>query len=97
VLRGSPILVLDEATSSLDSESESLIQEALGALMADRTVIVIAHRLSTVQAMDRLDLLADGEIREAGGHAQLLAAGNTYASLWQQQSGRLSRRPRVSC
>ena len=87
MLRGSPILVLDEATSSLDSESESLIQEALGALMADRTVIVIAHRLSTVQAMDRLDLLADGEIREDGGHAQLLAAGNTYASLWQQQSG----------
>jgi ABC-type multidrug transport system fused ATPase/permease subunit len=87
VLRGSPILVLDEATSSLDSESESLIQEALGALMADRTVIVIAHRLSTVQALDRLDLLADGEIREDGGHAQLLAAGITYASLWQQRSG----------
>jgi ATP-binding cassette subfamily B protein len=87
VLRGSPILVLDEATSSLDSESESLIQEALGALMADRSAIVIAHRLSTVQAMDRLVVLADGEIREDGSHAQLLAASNAYASLWQQQSG----------
>jgi ABC-type multidrug transport system fused ATPase/permease subunit len=87
VLSGSPILVLDEATGSLGSESESLIQEALGTLVADRTVIVIAHRLSTVQAMDRPVVLADGEMREDGSHTQLLAAGNTYASLWQQQFG----------
>jgi ATP-binding cassette subfamily B protein len=69
VLRRSPILVLDEATISLDSESESLIQEALGVLMADRTAIVVAHRLSTVQAMDRLVVLAAGEIREDGSPA----------------------------
>jgi ATP-binding cassette subfamily B protein len=69
-----------------DNDSHAFF-EALGDLMADRTVIVIAHRLSTVRAMDRLVLQADGEIREDGGHAQLLAAGITYASLWQQRSG----------
>jgi len=87
ILRDAPILILDEATSSLDSESEALIQEALLSLMADRTAIVIAHRLSTVQAMDRLVVLADGEVIEDGTHHELLAAGGTYASLWLQQSG----------
>jgi ATP-binding cassette subfamily B protein len=79
ILRDAPILILDEATSSLDSESEALIQEALRSLMADRTAIVIAHRLSTVQAMDRLLVLAGGAIVEDGTHHQLLAAGCTYA------------------
>jgi ATP-binding cassette subfamily B protein len=87
ILRGAPILVLDEATSSLDSESEGLIQQALLSLMAERTAIVIAHRLSTVQAMDRLVVLADGTIVEDGTHAQLLAARHIYADLWHQQSG----------
>ena len=87
VLRAAPILVLDEATSSLDSESEELIQQALVEVMADRTAIVIAHRLSTVTAMDRLVVLADGEVVEDGTHEALLARGGTYAALWRKQSG----------
>ncbi|MGH9212940.1 MAG: ABC transporter ATP-binding protein [Acidimicrobiales bacterium] len=87
ILRAAPILILDEATSSLDSESEALIQQALLPLMAGRTAIVIAHRLSTVQAMDRLVVLADGEIIEDGTHHQLLAAPDIYAGLWHKQSG----------
>jgi ATP-binding cassette subfamily B protein len=87
VLRDAPLLVLDEATSSLDSESEALIQQALLGLMADRTAIVIAHRLSTVRAMDRLVVLDGGRVVEDGTHDQLLAAGGLYASLWDRQSG----------
>ncbi|HEV7759515.1 MAG TPA: ABC transporter ATP-binding protein [Acidimicrobiales bacterium] len=87
VLRQAPILVLDEATSSLDSESEGLIQRALLTLMADRTAIVIAHRLSTVRAMDRLVVLAGGAVIEDGTHDTLLATNGTYATLWQKQSG----------
>jgi ATP-binding cassette subfamily B protein len=87
VLRDAPILVFDEATSSLDSESEALIQQALVTVMADRTAIVIAHRLSTVRAMDRLVVLAEGDVVEDGTHADLLAAGGTYAALWDRQSG----------
>ncbi|HUQ39012.1 MAG TPA: ABC transporter ATP-binding protein [Acidimicrobiales bacterium] len=87
ILRRSPVLVLDEATSSLDSESEALIQPALLSLMEDRTAIVIAHRLSTVQRMDRLVVLDRGRVVEQGTHAQLVAAGGTYAMLWSHQSG----------
>jgi ATP-binding cassette subfamily B protein len=88
IVRQAPILVLDEATSSLDSESEGLIQRALLTLMADRTAIVIAHRLSTVRAMDRLVVLADGEVVEDGTHDSLLSTPHgTYATLWQKQSG----------
>lgn len=87
LLRASPILVLDEATSSLDSESEALIQHALLTLMAGRTALVIAHRLSTVQAMDRLIVLDQGRVIEHGSHRELLALGGTYASLWARQSG----------
>ena len=88
IVRQAPILLLDEATSSLDSESEGLIQQALLTLMADRTAIVIAHRLSTVRAMDRLLVLADGEVIEDGTHDALLATPHgTYATLWQKQSG----------
>ena len=87
VLRRAPILVLDEATSSLDSESERLIQQALLTVMAGRTAIVIAHRLSTVRAMDRLIVLDDGAVVEDGTHDELLAAGGTYAGLWRTQSG----------
>jgi ATP-binding cassette subfamily B protein len=79
--------VLDEATSALDSESEVHIQAALAEAMRGRTTIVIAHRLSTVQAMDRIVVLADGRIVEQGSHAQLLAAGGVYAGLWAHQSG----------
>lgn len=87
LLRHAPILVLDEATSSLDSESEALIQHALLTLMEGRTTIVIAHRLSTVQAMDRLIVLHEGEVVQDGSHEELLEVGGLYADLWRKQSG----------
>jgi ATP-binding cassette, subfamily B, bacterial len=87
ILKDAPILVLDEATSSLDSESEALIQDALLTLIEKRTAIVIAHRLSTVRRMDRLIVLERGKIIEAGSHDTLLSRGGTYASLWARQSG----------
>ena len=87
ILKDAPILVLDEATSSLDSESEALIQDALWTLMARRTALVIAHRLSTVKRMDRLIVLERGRIIEEGSHAALLHRAGLYASLWAHQSG----------
>jgi ATP-binding cassette, subfamily B, multidrug efflux pump len=87
ILKDAPILVLDEATSSLDSEVEAAIQEQLDSLMRGRTVIAIAHRLSTIARMDRLVVLDQGRIVEEGAHAQLLALGGTYARLWHRQSG----------
>lgn len=82
-----PILVLDEATSALDSESEVLVQEALEALWDDRTVIAIAHRLSTLRHMDRIVVMDGGVIVEQGSHRQLLAKKGKYYRLWQHQSG----------
>jgi ATP-binding cassette subfamily B protein len=87
ILKDAPILILDEATSSLDSESEALIQDALWALMRNRTAIVIAHRLSTVRRMDRLVVLERGAIVEQGSHDELLADEGIYAALWARQSG----------
>jgi ATP-binding cassette subfamily B protein len=87
ILKDAPILVLDEATSSLDSESERLIQDALWTLMSGRTAIVIAHRLSTVRRMDRLVILERGCIAEQGSHNELLVKGGIYAALWAHQSG----------
>jgi ATP-binding cassette subfamily B protein len=87
ILKDAPILVLDEATSSLDSESEALIQDALWTLMAKRTAIVIAHRLSTVRRMDELIVLDGGRIVERGSHDALLVNDGVYASLWAHQSG----------
>ncbi len=87
MLANCPILVLDEATSALDSESERLVQEALGRLMAGRTSIVVAHRLSTVASLDRIVVLADGGIAEDGPHAQLVDRGGEYAMLWNRQTG----------
>ncbi|MDR1016178.1 MAG: ABC transporter ATP-binding protein/permease [Coriobacteriales bacterium] len=87
ILTAAPILVLDEATSALDSESEQLIQEALHNLMAGRTAIVVAHRLSTVAALDRIIVIAQGRIVEDGTHQELLQAGGVYADLWNRQSG----------
>ncbi len=87
ILKDAPILVLDEATSALDSESERLIQKALTELMKNRTAIVIAHRLSTVQKMDRIIVLDNGDIIEQGSHAELVEAKGTYAQLWAHQSG----------
>ncbi len=87
ILKNAPILVLDEATSALDSEVEAAIQASLGALIADKTVIAVAHRLSTIARMDRLIVLDRGRIVEEGSHAELLTAGGHYASLWRRQSG----------
>jgi len=87
ILKNAPILILDEATSSLDSESEALIQDALWTLMAGRTAMVIAHRLSTVRRMDRLVVLEHGRIVEQGSHDGLLAHDGIYAALWARQSG----------
>ncbi len=87
ILTDAPILVLDEATSALDSESEALVQGALENLMRGRTAIVVAHRLSTVAALDRIVVLSDGRIVEDGTHAQLTEAGGEYASLWNRQTG----------
>nr|WP_325063026.1 ABC transporter ATP-binding protein [Nitrincola iocasae] len=87
MLKDAPILILDEATSALDSEVESAIQENLYRLMEGKTVIAIAHRLSTIAAMDRLVVMDQGRIVETGSHAELLAQGGIYASLWARQSG----------
>lgn len=87
MLKDAPILVLDEATSALDSESEVLIQDALWKLMEGKTAIVIAHRLSTVQKMDRIIVLDNGKIVEQGSHKELLKLNGTYAKLWSHQSG----------
>jgi ATP-binding cassette subfamily B protein len=87
IVRQAPILLLDEATSALDSESEALIQDALHTLMERSTSLVIAHRLSTVQQMDRLVVLDRGRVLEQGTHAELVEAGGTYAGLWARQSG----------
>ncbi len=87
ILRNSPILVLDEATSSLDSESEGLIQDALDKLMKDKTVIVIAHRLSTIAKMDRIVFIDNGEIKESGTHQDLLnVKDGQYRKLWELQA-----------
>ena len=87
ILMDAPILVLDEATSALDSESERLIQDALENLMRGRTSLVIAHRLSTVAALDRIVVIRDGAIVEDGTHEELVEAGGEYAMLWDRQSG----------
>jgi len=89
MLKKSPILVLDEATSSLDSHSEKLIQEALEELMKGRTTIVVAHRLSTLKQMDRIIVFDGGKIVEDGTHLELLEQKGKYFELWQYQSGAL--------
>jgi ATP-binding cassette subfamily B protein len=86
-LKNSPILILDEATAALDSETESVIQESFEKLSHGRTTIVIAHRLSTLRNMDRIIVMSHGKIAESGTHNQLLRRNGIYAKLWHMQSG----------
>ena len=85
ILRDAPILLLDEATSALDTESERLVQDALARFTRNRTTLVIAHRLSTVQNADMICVMEDGRIIESGSHAELFAKGGSYANLCRQQ------------
>lgn len=87
ILKNAPILVLDEATSSLDSESEALIQEALEELMSDATTIVIAHRLSTIMKMDRIIVMESGKVVDTGSHKLLSRKKGIYKKLWNIQAG----------
>jgi len=87
ILMNAPILILDEATSSLDSESEGLIQDALKKLMKGKTVIAIAHRLSTIMQMDRIIVMQDGGVIDEGRHEDLLTRDGLYKSLWSIQAG----------
>ncbi|HEY8049500.1 MAG TPA: ATP-binding cassette domain-containing protein, partial [Ramlibacter sp.] len=81
ILKNPPLLLLDEATSALDAESERMVQAALESAMRNRTTLVIAHRLATVQKADRIVVLDLGHLVEEGTHESLLAAGGTYARL----------------
>jgi subfamily B ATP-binding cassette protein MsbA len=94
ILKNAPILILDEATSALDSESEALVQSALQNLMTGRTVFVIAHRLSTVRRADRIVVLENGAITDAGTHEDLLGRLGTYRRLYDLQFVDLEQ-PRV--
>lgn len=85
LIKNAPILVLDEATSALDNESERQVQQSLERLMSNRSTLVIAHRLSTVQKADRILVLDEGQIIESGSHTELIAQGGVYASLYQMQ------------
>jgi ABC-type multidrug transport system fused ATPase/permease subunit len=85
ILKDAPILILDEATSSVDAETEGLIQEALSRLTRDRTTIVIAHRLSTVRRADRIVVLRDARVAESGSHDELMARDGWYADMVKRQ------------
>ena len=85
IIRNNPILILDEPTAALDTESEQLVIEALERLMKGRTVITIAHRLSTIRDAHNILVLKDGVVQEQGTHAELLARGGEYADLYRVQ------------
>jgi subfamily B ATP-binding cassette protein MsbA len=85
ILKNAPVLILDEATSSLDAESESLVQAALANLMQNRTVLVIAHRLGTIRRANRIAVLEEGRITAIGPHEELLTTSPTYQRLYQLQ------------
>jgi ATP-binding cassette subfamily B protein len=93
MLKDPEILILDEATSDVDTETEMLIQRSLNRLTADRTTFVIAHRLSTVKDADRIVVLDDGRVVERGTHEELLSADGLYANLWGVQAGEIESLP----
>ena len=96
VLKDAPILLLDEATSALDSETEHQIQGAMDALRKDRTTVVIAHRLATVQHADLIHVIVDGKVVESGAHGALMAQGGTYARLYTLQFAAAETRQSVA-
>jgi ATP-binding cassette, subfamily B, bacterial MsbA len=85
LIKDAPIILLDEATASLDSESERLVQDAIAHLCQNRTTIVIAHRLHTITHADRIQVIESGTIVESGRHHELLAKGGRYASFYRLQ------------
>ncbi|MFM2122702.1 MAG: hypothetical protein RLZZ589_1139 [Cyanobacteriota bacterium] len=87
ILKNPPVLILDEATAAVDNETEAAIQRSLDLITAERTTLVIAHRLSTVRHADRIVVLEQGRIVESGSHEQLIAAGGAYVNLWRVQAG----------
>jgi ATP-binding cassette subfamily B protein len=89
VLKDPPVLILDEATSSVDNETEAAIQRSMERIIVGRTTLVIAHRLSTVRNADMIFVLEDGELREQGQHEELVSADGIYANLWRVQTGKL--------
>lgn len=86
MLKNAPIVLLDEATASLDPENQILIQQAISALVEDKTVIVIAHRLQSIRNAQQIIVLDSGGIRERGSHDTLLKKGGMYDHLWEEQS-----------
>jgi ATP-binding cassette subfamily B protein len=95
ILKDPPILVLDEATSSVDNETEAAIQRSLELVARGRSVIVIAHRLSTVRHAEHIHVLENGRVVEAGNHDQLVATRGLYAALWRIQTGEVHALPAV--
>ena len=87
VLKDAPVLVLDEATSNVDNETEAALQRSIEKLSVNRTTIIIAHRLSTVRNADRIAVLDNGKISEMGSHDELIEASGLYSRLWAVQTG----------
>ncbi len=87
LLKDAPIVLLDEATASLDAENEAAVQRAINELVADKTVIIIAHRLKTIQHADHIIVLDQGQVAEEGTHQELLERQGLYTNLWQLQQG----------